>query len=181
MLRLEHRDSDKMLDRFGEQLNELKEGGTFDRVLVNDILHYLSSYGDRCHYPKETLIHERLRTRSPQAAAGSADLFAEHADLAKSLHAMAGLVDEAFLGSEQHRAELIAAGWDYAAALRRHIEREETRFFPAALEHLVEGDWEDIDFAVFDRPEPMFSAKTDLHFRNLRRSILEPPSDADGG
>lgn len=180
MLRLEHRDCEELLVRLEEQLVSLKDGGTFDRDVANGILHYLSSHADQCHHPKEALLFGRLRARSPQAAAGLANLVAEHAELATSSRVMIGLVDETCFGSEQHQAELIAAGLDFLAAQRRHIENEETRFFPTALEHLDTEDWKDIEFAVFDSAKPLFSSEMDQRFRNLRRSILEPPSDTDG-
>lgn len=166
LLRLEHENLSQLLDLIDEQRKIANAGGELDRGLLGTVAEYFGGYPDKCHHPVEDLVFQRLQMRNPDAIPDPDKLTDEHeqierltAELAESIAASRdgpGLADvlERFTN-------------DY----RTHMAMEEEHFFPAAAEHLSEQDWDDIDFSLFDSPDPLFDHAAHERFHDLRERI----------
>lgn len=166
LLRLEHENLGQLLDLIDEQRQLTKAGGDLDLSLLETITEYFSGYPEKCHHPVEDLVFRRLKMRDPDAISKPDKLEAEHAQIER-------------LTAEL--AETIASGNDgpglaevlerFVNDYRMHMAMEEEHFFPAAAKALSEQDWDEIDFRLFDSPDPLFDHAAHERFHGLRERI----------
>ena len=167
LLRLEHGNMARLLDWVEDQIRILESGSTADNNLLNQALYYLQNYPDQCHHPKEDLVLETMARRSPEAAAEIGDLAGEHNRIA-DLTVQAVMALNRAEGNDLHLQEALR---ELSTEYRRHMQKEETMFFPRALEVLDRSDWASIDFDLFDRDDPLFDHSQEQRFRELREGI----------
>ena len=84
---------------------------------------------------------------------------------------LADSVDRVLMEVEMPRDWLTEAGRRFVATFRRHMEREEATFFPAAADALTPQDWAEIAQRMVDPEDPLFGARTEERFAALRRDI----------
>ena len=53
------------------------------------------------------------------------------------------------------------------------MQMEETKFFPAALEWLVDDDWKQLQAAMTTPDDPLFGERVGEQFEHLRKTILQ--------
>ena len=172
LLRLEHANQARLLDIIDDKLRRLDKGEAVDLDLVASILDYCESFGGTCHHPKEDLIFHALQARDPAAAASVGRLLEEHEELARLISDLAGHIEAGRMGAEVPGDRLVDALRHFCEFYRRHMEMEETHFFPTALRVLSEDDWKDIDFDLFDRDDPLFSNEVEERFDALRERLI---------
>jgi hemerythrin-like domain-containing protein len=134
---------------------------------------YFSDYPDQCHHPKEDLVYGKLRRRDPASSAGLYDLLADHRRLHELTERFATAVRQ---GDESPDAvpatkALLETLREFTVQYRQHMQMEEEQFFPLAEKRLSEGDWEAIDFDLFDRNDPLFDHAAEERFAVLKRRI----------
>lgn len=169
LLHLEHGNLAKVLGLIEDQAADADM--PMDAELLGMASEYFCDYPDRCHHPKEDLVYRLLARRDPGSHAGLRDLIADH----RRLHELA----EAFSGAAcRLREESAAAGpavrkaiGEFARHYRRHMRDEETHFFPLAEKRLSRDDWATLDFAIFDRDDPLFDHAAEQRFFGLRRRM----------
>ena len=61
---------------------------------------------------------------------------------------------------------------EFVQFYRRHIDKEEKLFFPAALRTLTAEDWDEIDAQVTDHQDPLCGDKVSRRFRALLDDIV---------
>ena len=171
LLRLEHGNLSKLLALIEDQVAAADAGLPMDKELLRLACEYFSDYPDLCHHPKEDLVYRRLSERDPDARAGLRDLVAEH----RRLH---GLTEEFTETVRRLREEPQAAEPGALDVMRHFLERyrqhmrdEDERFFPLAEERLSKDDWDILDFALFDRDDPLFDHAAEERFSVLRQRI----------
>ncbi len=169
LLRLEHSNMARLLDWLDEQIKTLETGAVPDYKLLNQALYYLQNYPDQCHHPKEDLVLKVLLHRNPEDSEVIGDLAGEHIKLATLTSSVASALNQT--DGEQERSILAQALRELVEDYRRHMTMEEKYFFPLALEHLENGDWESINFELFDRDDPLFDHSQEEQFRRLREGI----------
>ena len=157
VLQREHASMRALMDLMEEQV---AEETTPDYGLLGEILLYCESYPDAYHHPKEDLIYAALRKHAPDAADAVEDLEAEHVIMASATREILGLVSRAVAGdisAEENLPQKIGA---YVRFYRAHIRREESDFFPKALEALAPEHWLELETHVTNPTDPLFSAKS---------------------
>ncbi len=169
LLRLEHQNMSRLLNALENQLDDLERGRTIDPAILTSILNYCLTYPDECHHPKEDLVLHWLCARAPDAALAVGDLRGEHRHLANLTRDFATAIRTTPAATASALQRL---GPSFLDAYRRHMSMEEMVFFPAALKALSPYDWEEIDFEVFDRTDPLFSEPAERQFQALRDAIL---------
>ena len=63
------------------------------------------------------------------------------------------------------------AAWTYLVYYREHIDWEEGRVLGRAAQALTREDWEAVQKAVPEGPDPLFGPRPDLRYSSLRRKI----------
>jgi hemerythrin-like domain-containing protein len=171
LLRLEHGNQSKLLGLIEDQLAAGDADRPMDEELLSLACEYFSDYPARCHHPKEDLVFKLLSKRDPESCAGLRDLLAEHRQLGELTEAFAGAVrrlrDESQAESPNPR-DVIR---EFTEHYRRHMRDEEELFFRLAEDRLSKDDWDTLDFAMFDRDDPLFDHAAEKRFSNLSRQI----------
>jgi hypothetical protein len=62
---------------------------------------------------------------------------------------------------------------DFTRHYRQHMRSEEEQFVRLAERHLSRNDWASLDFALFDRDDPLFDHAEEERFSALRQRIEE--------
>ena len=171
LLQFEHRNMTILLGVVQQQVAQMKRGAPTNFSVLASALAYLSGYPDQCHHPKEDVVYRRLLVRHPHMAPELQDLVAEHARLAVVTRELGRAVDESRQNPEATKQNLAHQLDGFVDFYLRHMAMEEQHFFPVAEKYLSSEDWADIDFAVFDRHDPLFDQDTEERFGELRNEI----------
>jgi len=171
-LQREHRNIAKLLDALEHQLAVFDTAETPDYDVLAGIGDYFTAFPDRCHHPKEDLILRKLRERDPEAVEIVGDLEAEHERIATLARHFQEAVQNVLGEAEVSRDAFDAVARHFIKDQRRHLQMEEERFFPLALEKLTAEDWAEIDARITDEKDPVFGADTSAEFAALRNELL---------
>jgi len=171
-LRQEHASMAGLLDVLERQIAVFSQGRDPDYDMIEAVVEYCQTYPDLCHHPKEDLVYEALCACDAAAAEAVGDLVAEHRELATLTRRLADAVHDVLQEGSMPRDSLATLARDFIAGYRRHMEMEETLFFPAALGSIGETEWAEIDAQVIDREDPLFGANVEKRFQALRDDIL---------
>jgi hemerythrin-like domain-containing protein len=171
LLRLEHGNLSTLLGLIEDQVAAADAGTPMDAELLALACEYFSDYPDRCHHPKEDLVYALLSKRDPEACVGVRDLLAEHRRLHELTQAFAETVRGLRAQPQAAAPDQRNALREFAARYRQHMRDEEERFFRVAERRLSRGDWDSIDFAMFDRDDPLFDHAAEERFSALRQRI----------
>ncbi len=161
----------KLLDYLESELAKVGGDRIPDFQLMHEVMHYMTSYPDIYHHPREDVIFRKLREK-PGIDVGAIDeVLAEHVDLIargkRFRAALRTVLSESMMLTE----EFLAIANDYIAMQRRHLDREEGSLFRLAREHLDDDEWRDIDVAFEDAPDPLFGRLVKAEYRHIRNVI----------
>jgi hemerythrin-like domain-containing protein len=179
LLRLEHRNLSRLLGLIEDQVAAADAGAPLDKNLLGLAWEYFSDYPDLCHHPKEDLVYELLRKRDPGSCAGLKNLTSEHVRLRELTRVFGDAVrrlgeappsPEAAPSAEPAAREVIR---DFTRRYRKHMREEDEHFFPLAEQKLSKDEWATLDFAVFDRDDPLLANAAEHRFAALRQRIEE--------
>jgi len=175
LLRLEHGNQSEIIGLIEGQLAAAAAGARMDVDLLRLASEYFSDYPARCHHPKEDLVYRLLIERDPDARAGLLDLSTEHVRLQQLTEAFAAAVRE--LGEEPQGASAgpkpgpLGTMREFTRQYRRHMREEDEHFFRLAEARLSRDDWDKLNFAVFDRDDPLFDHAAEERYAALRERI----------
>ncbi|MGD0501705.1 MAG: hemerythrin domain-containing protein [Steroidobacteraceae bacterium] len=171
LLRLEHRNLGHLLGLIEDQVAAADAGAPLDTDLLNLAWEYFSDYPDLCHHPKEDLVYELLSRREPGSCAGLKNLAAEHVRLHELTEKFGDAVRR--LRREPRAAETEAREVirEFTQRYRQHMREEDERFFPLAEQQLSKDEWAALDFAIFDRDDPLFENAVEQRFLALHQRI----------
>jgi hemerythrin-like domain-containing protein len=154
------------------QVGEFEAGRSPDYDVIRSTVDYFLSFPDLYHHPKEDLVFSQLKARAPEVVDRIGDLRREHEVLASRMRELhAGL--KAVLG-EAHVPRDAFVRWARAFIdlQERHMQMEETEFFPAALQNLTPDDWRELEGKMTSADDPLFGATVGERFEALRKSVL---------
>lgn len=174
IIKAEHIGIWRILNALEEILAETSRSGARpNERLLEAILHYIESYTDRVHHPKEDdYLFVALRQRVPQAVPIIEKLEREHEEGPGHVRAMREALAICRQGSGPEGVErLKQVAGDYIRFQREHISLEESKLLPLAREHLTEEDWAPIDEAFQRNDDPLFGEQVREEFRDLRSRI----------
>jgi len=181
LLREDHRDMEELLLVMEGEL------GTFDRQerpdyeLLQAVIGYFQDYPDCSHHPKEDMIFEKLKARSPAAAESIGDLEAEHRDEAIRLRRVEDMIRNILLDNDiMPRQAFDDAMRDFIEQERAHIRMEERFLFPAAAKALRPEDWAEIESQWNDTKGSLFNVGMEEKCYSLRDRVLRWAREAKG-
>ncbi len=180
-LRREHANLAGLLDELERQIGIFEDGGAPDYDVIGCVVEYCLDFPDQCHHPKEDLIYRELAALSGDVAGPIGDLQAEHVVLADRTRRVAELIDRVLSEAEMPSSHLATAVRAFLDTYRRHMESEETVFFPAALANLGEADWNEVEAEIAARQDPLFGERVEKRFAALRKFVLEPDDQSATG
>ncbi len=131
-----------LLDSLDQQVGLIVNGRDADYALLLDIIDYMQNFPDRYHHPKEDLIYQRMALRDETIASEVAALLDEHRQLVGLSNRVAEAIDDVhMMPTVLNKARVGELCNDYGACLRHHINIEESKILPRALEVLRQEDW----------------------------------------
>lgn len=172
-LNSDHENVARMLDILDKQLDTVQQMKTADFDLMRDVMHYMTKYPDRTHHPLEDLVVHKLIEHDPSVRAMGENILREHEGLAKKGKTFLDMLVRVTDGAMVLRDEIEAAGRDYVAFLRSHMEKEDERLFPLAEKKLTKRDWTEIGRAMERRQDPVFGPLVDEQYRALYEFIQQ--------
>ncbi|MEH6548973.1 MAG: hemerythrin domain-containing protein [Pseudomonadales bacterium] len=145
-LHSEHIYMSNLLDALEEQTTVMVDGGDVDINLILDIVHYMKSFPDRFHHPREDIMYEVLARRENSIRALLLNLRGEHPKLEVLAEDVVDIIEDVRLlptSMKKQRAKELCD--EYTAMLRHHMDQEEAGVFPIAAEVLTQRDWDEIE------------------------------------
>ena len=180
----EHRSLAAVIHGLEYIAREAREHGTAPSFpLLRAMMHYIRSFPERLHHPKEdAYLFRLLRQRTHELDGTLDELERQHVEGAR-------LVDE--LERAMDRYERDPAHWvggftraveRFASMQMQHMRLETKVVLPATRKHLTPEDWAEIGRAFADNGDPRFSWEHDEAFRQLFARILNiAPKEVVGG
>ena len=161
----------RLLDLLEEQVILFDRGERPNYSLMKIIIHYMRSFGDRVHHPREDVAYALLVERDPDMQIVVSRLQQEHRVIATVGEALTDRLNEAEGDWISSRAALEAAGAMYLVYYRNHLSTEERHVMPRAAQLLTREDWAAVDAAVPASDDPLFGENVPEHFAMLRKQI----------
>lgn len=161
----------RLLDLLEEQVILFDRGERPNYSLMKIIIHYMRSFGDRVHHPREGVAYALLVERDPDMQIVVSRLQQEHRVIATVGEALTDRLNEAEGDGISSRAALEAAGAMYLVYYRNHLSTEERHVMPRAAQLLTREDWAAVDAAVPASDDPLFGENVPEHFAMLRKQI----------
>jgi len=171
LLQADHGNVKKLLDVVRQQSLNIAQHGPVNYPLLECIFSYLSGYPDQCHHPKEDVLYRKLQSRCPEMTGSLDDLVSEHETLAHATSHLKQAIGESRFDPSTPNERLADQLMAYQDLYRRHMLMEDLHFFPAALQLLSRDDFEEIDFTLFDKPDPLFDVASEARYAELRNEI----------
>ena len=171
MLRLEHRNFSTLLDLLDLEVERMDREGALDYELVRALLDYFLHYADQCHHPKEDLVYRKLSASPSFPSEGLSDLLEEHKELDKLTGRLVELLGTAHAASDIPNREVEAGLRRFLSFYRHHMAMEEEYFLVAAERLLSKDDWDEIEFDLFDKKDPVFDEEVEQRYKMLRDRI----------
>ncbi len=170
----EHAYMFKLLDSLDEQAGMITRGEDADFGLLLDIVDYMQNFPSRYHHPKEDLIYQRMALRDDVSALEVAALLEEHRVLERLLARLADAIRDVHTMPTVLKKQRVGETCSqYEQLLKEHINTEESRILPRAIEVLREEDWFLIDQQSTPLNEiPIDNILTD-NYSSLRRLLRE--------
>ncbi len=172
LLRREHGNLATLLRALEWQVAEFERGSRPDYDVIGTALDYFLSFPEAYHHPKEELLFAKLRERDPTAAERIGDMRTMHRELAASARKFADALRVVLDEAEVPREAFVRWARGFTDLQRRHIEMEESAFFPAAAKALTARDWADLTARTPPEADPLFGDRVGERFEQLRETIL---------
>jgi hemerythrin-like domain-containing protein len=172
----EHINFARLLDLLEIQVGAFHRGERPNYDLMVDIVHYLRSFGDCFHHPREDVAFARLVKREPAMQLVINRLLQEHRVIATAGAELLSRLNEAAGDVMIPRAALEAAAATYLVYYRHHLATEEREIVPRAGQLLTQQDWAAMAASVPAGSDPLFGDDVEARFRELRRQVaIEAP------
>ena len=154
-----------------------------DSRVLRAMLHYLETFAERLHHPKEDqYLFAAIRQYGPNAEEVVAALERDHAGGERALRDLDHRLARCEEDGEKRYASFAHAVEDFARNYLEHMKREEDEIFPLALELLGPKDWEVIDRAFEENRDPLASIHELRELKEIMERIvkLAPPPVGTG-
>ena len=171
-LREEHKNMARLLRLIDRHVKAFKIGEHPDYGLVKKIVDFCLKCPDQYHHPKEDLVLDKLRTRSPESVSVIGELDKEHQKLAAFGWRFSAALGNMIEDEQLPRDWFLGVANDFLEFYDRHMQMEEVIFFLAAQRHLTEKDWREVETEAQHKLLPMTGCKTIEDIKAGYREII---------
>ncbi len=179
IIRDEHRSIAAVLEGLHYLVAEIGAGRMApDFELMNAMLHYIETFPERLHHPKEDdYLFPAVRLRRPDIAAVLDELEHEHAAGRDGIEALKNALAEFRKVGATGQPAFAQTLERYRDFHWKHMNTEEQQVLPAAEQSLTAHDWVPIDAAFNSNEDPLVGVDATREMRELFRRIanLAPP------
>jgi hemerythrin-like domain-containing protein len=173
-IRAEHRTLAAVINNLKEMLVEVRAGKmAMDFPLFWLMIHYIDSFPDQFHHPKESdWLFRLVKLRTNAADALISELLAQHDLEPVALGNMRKYLGNFEAGVPGSIDALEIEIHTYADFTWKHLKAEEHDLFPLAEAHLTSDDWDQIAKAFSENKDPLASHTESQNFSEMFREIL---------
>ncbi|HEX2567565.1 MAG TPA: hemerythrin domain-containing protein [Burkholderiales bacterium] len=161
----------RLLALLKRELDVFHTGARPNYELMLDVLSYLQDYADQYHHPREDEAFTRLARKCPDLELEIARLKQEHRVIKRSGEMLREYLDEALEGALMRRSDVEVAAATYLVYYGNHIAKEEEDIVTRAAKTLTTEDWAAVRDVAPAGQDPVFGAKPQDRYRELRRRI----------
>lgn len=159
------------LERKAKQRGVIKAS---DYYLLRDIVGYLNDYPDSVHHPTENLMFELLLQREPSRRKSVAGLRRDHESVATETENLLELLDQAIdAPSVPLEKSVRQACLAFVEHQKKHMQFENQKLFPAAMDALSQEDWNRIESHFAKVADPLFGGIVGNTHRLLYEYLVE--------
>jgi hemerythrin-like domain-containing protein len=171
-LRAEHRHMATVMQLLADQLKAIEAGELVDTHVVYEIMHYMVTWPDRFHHPREDLIYARVAEITPSMADDVDTLQRDHDNTAKSGRGLLRDIERWRIG-EITGLVVVNNGRAYIDHIHEHMNVEEKLVFPRIEQMLTLQDWRELaeDDQLQAVSRPVFGPLVQREFRNMTRKL----------
>lgn len=174
IIRAEHRTLAAVINNLKVMVIEVQsDKSAMDFSLFWLMIHYIDSFPDQFHHPKESDWLFRLVKNRTNAADALIDELLHQHELESfalgNIRKCLGNYEAGVFGSLE---ALVAEIHAYADFTWKHLKAEEHDFFPFAESHLENSDWDEIAHAFSENNDPLAGHADSNHFSQLFKEIL---------
>jgi branched-chain amino acid transport system ATP-binding protein len=145
-----------------------------DFALLEAMVHYVDTFLERLHHPKEdAFLFKLLGSRYPGAAPLLDRLKQEHESGSVKLRQLRQALTRYQHGGRGEFSEFATVVADFAAFHWEHMRLEETELLHMATRHLTDADWDAVDAAFLEHANPLLGAEQGKECRDLFRRIVD--------
>jgi len=160
----------RLLEVRAEQKQKFQQA---DYFLMRDVVAYLHDYPDQVHHPTEDLLFERLSRLRPDLGEEVRALQSQHRQLAEQGGRLLAQLEQAADGVPGlPEKDLRISIREFAGQQNRHMQRENSKLFPAAIAGLRQTDWQFIARRVKLHEDPLFGQEVQARHRTLFEYLL---------
>lgn len=173
-IRAEHRTLAAVINNLKEMVVEVQSGkSAMDFSLFWLMIHYIDSFPDQFHHPKESdWLFRLVKERTNAADALIGELLHQHELEPIALGNIRKCLGNYEAGVPGSLDALVAEINAYADFTWKHLKAEEHEFFVFADSHLTSSDWDEIAQAFSKNNDPLAGHAESNHFSQLFKEIL---------
>jgi hemerythrin-like domain-containing protein len=175
MIEDEHRSLASVLHALLDLVHEIRDRGAAPNFeLFGAMIHYIDTFPERYHHPKESdYLFPLVCMRHPAAAPLIERLDDEHMLGAQRVRTLKETLTGYSNGGASEFGPFLAAVESYADLEWRHMSREESELLPLARQYLTRGDWQEIDAVFASHADPLLGAAVGSTYDELFRRIVD--------
>ncbi len=164
----EHKYMTKLLNVINEQMEGVDTGNTPSFNIMYEVAHYMNSFSDISHHPREDIIYRKLAERDAGMKDEVENLLIEHEATSKKTESLLVSLKQVMRNPTPEKIlSLRFRCDDYVATLNSHMDLEESRVFPRILEVLTSADWADIINEIQPDKDPLFGKQVEKRYQEL--------------
>lgn len=172
-LHAEHRNIARLLGVLERELKIFDQGDQPDYDVLTGVAEWFKDFPEEAHHPKENIILARLRKKYPDVAAKIGNLEGEHERISTLANTFHNAVTNVLRDAELPRGTFHAVIANFIAEQRKHMEMEESRFFPLAEETLKAEDWKAIEAEAGASRDPLFDGEVAKRYAKVAADLIE--------
>ncbi|HEY5654501.1 MAG TPA: hemerythrin domain-containing protein [Woeseiaceae bacterium] len=178
-LRRDHANVSLLLEILEEQSQRLLAMERPDYDVMDDIMHYMTSFADAVHHPKEDVLYRRLRKLRPELQGRLLLLEQEHAEIGRLGVDLRSDIEAIESEAMVRRETVFNDARAYIGMLRNHMLWEEEELFVLLEELSGAIDDDDDDTAMPQGRDPLFGGEVERDFERLFVSIRQSVMTTD--
>ena len=175
MIKDEHRSLAAVLHAMLHLVHDVRDRGVAPNFeLFGAMIHYIDTFPERYHHPKESdYLFPLVRTRHPPAAPLIERLDHEHTLGAEHVRTLKETLTRYSTAGPSEFGPFLGAVESFGDFEWTHMSSEEEELLPLAKQHLTRGDWQEIDAVFASHADPLLGAAVGSTYDELFRRIVD--------
>lgn len=171
----DHRNIDKTLKAYEDQLELYRRGKAFNLQLMHDVMSYLVLNPDQYHHPLEDTFFSLIAIKDITLKEEIDKTSAEHNLIKEAGEAVLEcLADQLISPTTMKESHIVLRSEKYITMLRAHMEREETLLFRPGSKLLTRRDWRELNDILHNHPQdPLFNEEVNENYLSLGQYLQE--------